>query len=47
MFTVDVDYWTIVTELQMEDGIAWSFYRSVTIVSPAKMAEPIEMPFGL
>ena len=28
--------------------VAWSVGRSVTlIVSPAKMAEPIEMPFGL
>jgi len=29
------------------DGVAWSVCRSVTIVSPAKTAEPIEMPFGL
>jgi len=29
------------------DGIVWSVCRSVTIVSPAKMAEPIEIPFGL
>jgi len=28
------------------DGVAWSVGRSVTIVSPAKTAEPIEMPFG-
>jgi len=26
--------------------IAWSISRSATLVSPAKMAEPIEMPFG-
>jgi len=29
------------------DGVAWSVGRSVMIVSPAKMAEPIEMPFGV
>ena len=29
------------------DRAAWSDGRSVTLVSPAKMAEPIEMPFGL
>ena len=29
------------------DGVAWSVCLSVTIVSPARMAEPIEMPFGL
>jgi len=29
------------------DRIAWSVGRSVTLVSPAKTAEPIEMPFGL
>ena len=38
--------WSIVT-----DGVAWSVCRSVcrsvTIVSPAKTAEAIEMPFGL
>ena len=28
-------------------GVAWSVCRSVTIVSPTKAAEPIEMPFGL
>jgi len=28
-------------------GVAWSVYLSVTLVSPAKTAEPIEMPFGL
>jgi len=34
--------WPIVT-----DGVAWSVGLSVTIVSPAKTAKPIEMPFGL
>jgi len=34
--------WSIVTDL-----VAWSVGRSVTLVSPAKTAEPIEMPFGL
>jgi len=29
------------------DGVAWSVGLSVMIVSPAKMAEPIEMLFGL
>jgi len=29
------------------DGVSWSGGRSVTIVSPAKTAESIEMPFGL
>jgi len=33
------------------DGVGWSLCRSVgrsvAIVSPAKTAEPIEMPFGL
>jgi len=28
------------------DGVAWSVCLLVTFVSPAKMAEPIEMPFG-
>ena len=28
-------------------GVAWSVCQSVMIVSPAKMAEPIEMPFGV
>jgi len=28
------------------DREAWSVGRSVTLVSPAKTAEPIEMPFG-
>ena len=34
--------WPIVT-----DGVAWSVCRSVTIVSPAKTAAPIEMLFGM
>jgi len=38
--------WSIVT-----DQVAWSVGQSVswsvTLVSPAKMAEPIEIPFGL
>jgi len=29
------------------DQVAWSVGQSVTLVSPAKTAEPIEMPFGL
>ena len=29
------------------DRVAWSVGWSVTLVSPAKTAEPIEMPFGL
>jgi len=29
------------------DGVAWSVGRSVTLVSPAKTDEPIEMPFAL
>jgi len=29
------------------DRLEWSVGRSVTVVSPAKTAEPIEMPFGL
>ena len=29
------------------DRLAWSVSRSVTLVSLAKMAEPIEMPFSL
>ena len=29
------------------DRVAWSVCRSVTLVSPAKTAEPIEMAFGL
>ena len=29
------------------DRVAWSVSRSVTLVSPAKTAEPLEMPFGL
>jgi len=27
-------------------GIVWSVCLSVTVVNPAKTAEPIEMPFG-
>jgi len=34
--------WSIVT-----DQVAWSVGLCVTLVSPAKTAEPIEMPFGL
>jgi len=34
--------WPIVT-----DGVVWSVCRSVTIMSPAKTAEPIDMSFGL
>jgi len=34
--------WPIVT-----DRVVWSVGRFVTLVSPAKMTEPIEMPFGL
>jgi len=33
--------------LIVTEQVAWSVSRSVTLVSPAKMAEPIEMPFGL
>jgi len=29
------------------DRAAWSVGLSVTLVSPAKTAQPIEMPFGL
>jgi len=29
----------------LTDGVAWSVYRSVTLVGPAKTAEAIEMPF--
>jgi len=29
------------------DRVAWSVGWSVTLVSPAKTAEPIEMPFAL
>jgi len=34
--------WSIVT-----DRVVWSVSQSVTLVSPTKTAEPIEMPFGL
>ena len=33
--------------LIVTDRVAWSVGRSVTLVSPAKTAKPIEMPFGL
>jgi len=33
--------------LIVTDRVAWSVGLSVTLVSPAKTAEPIEMPFGL
>ena len=29
------------------DRVVWSVSLSVTVVSPAKTAEPIDMPFGL
>jgi len=29
------------------DGVAWSVGLSVVIVSPAKSAKPIEIPFGM
>jgi len=35
--------WPIVTDEQRGLSVHWS----VTVVSPAKLAEPIEMPFGL
>jgi len=28
------------------DRVAWSVGRSITLVSPAKMAEPLKMQFG-
>ena len=31
----------------VKDGVVWSVCLSVTIVSPAKTAEPIEVPFGM
>jgi len=34
--------WPIVADL-----VVWSVALSVTVVNPAKTAEPIEMPFGL
>ena len=34
--------WPIVT-----DQVVWAVCLSVTLVSPVKTAEPIEMPFGL
>jgi len=33
--------------LLLPSRVAWFVGLSVTVVSPAKMAEPIEMPFGL
>ena len=33
--------------LFVTDGEAWSVCLSVTIVSPAKTAQPIEMPFAM
>jgi len=34
--------WPILT-----DRVAWSVDLSITLVSPAKTAAPIELPFGL
>jgi len=31
----------------VRDRVAWSVCRSITIVSPAKAAEPMQMRFGL
>jgi len=31
----------------LTDRVAWSVSQSVTLVSPAKTAAPIELPFGL
>ena len=31
----------------LTDRVAWSVVLSVTLVSPAKTAAPIELPFGL
>ena len=31
----------------LTDRVAWSVGLSVTLVSPAKTAAPIELPFGL
>ena len=33
--------------LIVTDRVAWYIGLSVTVVSPAKTAEPIEMPFGI
>jgi len=38
---------SVVTDRVVTDRVAWSVGLSVTLVSPAKTAEPIEMPFGL
>jgi len=35
------------TRPNVTDRVAWSVCWSVTVVSPAKTAQPIEMPFGL
>jgi len=37
-------YWV---RIDCTDRVAWSVGLSITDVNPAKMAEPIEMPFGL
>jgi len=34
-------------QLSVTDQVAWSVSLSVTLVSSANMAEPIEMSFGL
>jgi len=31
----------------VRDRVVWSVCQSIKLVIPAKMAEPIEMPFGL
>jgi len=38
---------TYVDAAVVTDRVAWSVGLSVTLVSPAKTAAPIEMPFGL
>jgi len=38
---------TYVDAAYVADRVAWSVDLSVTLVSLAKTAEPIEMPFGL
>jgi len=42
---------TVYVQLYMQpivtDQVAWSVCLSVTVMSPTKMAEPIEMLFGL
>jgi len=37
----------VVTDTWVAWSVGWSVCRSVTLVSPTKMAEPIEMPFAL